>query len=93
VNRWPLAWIVIVALAGPGLGCGKYGPPIRSEYPVPTRPDWVVVPEPPPAPAGASGEVEAGDAPDGSAAEPTGDGATPAEAAPTGPDTQGQSQP
>ena len=75
---------MIVALAGPGLGCGKYGPPIRSEYPVPTVPDWVVVPEPPPDPAAAPGAV----APQRGAAPPSADGAAPAADAP-----EGESQP
>ncbi len=46
MSRKPLAWMVIVGLAGAALGCGKYGPPVRSSYPEETLPDWVVVPEP-----------------------------------------------
>ncbi len=46
MSRKPLAWMVIVGFAGAALGCGKYGPPVRSSYPEETVPDWVVVPPP-----------------------------------------------
>ncbi|MGI9431170.1 MAG: hypothetical protein ACR2PQ_03100 [Myxococcota bacterium] len=79
MNRWPLAWIAIFVLAGASLGCGKYAPPIRSEYPEETRPDWVVVPpaaEPAPA-AGTPGNVPPA-------------GPAPAEAAPPPPEAEPQ---
>lgn len=82
MSRKPLAWMVIVGLAGALSACGKYGPPVRSEYPQPTVPDWVVVPPTPdPAADPAAGGAPSPDQPS-SSEPPTGE-PPPAAEAPT----------
>ena len=79
MNRRTLALAAILALAT-ALGCGKFGPPVRAEYPEETLPDWVVVPEPEPTPAPGAGTAPApaspSDAPTGE--PPPSDEPTPA---------------